>query len=58
MEEEEKEELITNPRFYSDGNDFVFLKKVVNGKVIFDNTKKKGAKKTSKTKSKDKKKSC
>ena len=58
MEKEAKKEVISNPRFYSDGSDFVFDKKVVNGKVIFDNTKKKGAKKASKTKSKDKKKSC
>jgi hypothetical protein len=38
---------ITNDRFYSDGNDFVILKKVVDGKVVFDNTKKKNNKKES-----------
>ena len=52
MAKKEKEELITNPRFYSDGEDFVFLKKVVDGKVVFDNTKKKKASKPAKKASK------
>ena len=35
-------------KFISDGSDFVFDKKVVDGKVVFDNTKK--AKKATKAK--------
>ena len=35
-----KKEIIKDKRFYSDGKDFVVLKKVIDGKVVEDNTKK------------------